>query len=268
MSTKAERLIPAREGAFTLVELLVVIAIIAILTALLLPALQKAKETGKKAACMGNMRQIYLVLMSYADDNNNWFPPVYWGDATTLISDNIAAIPSGGWLNSYFPNTSILRCPAMDPKITTDGNYYWGCSGCDKVYWTTYRILAGTSCQLPGYGTFFGWQLEYPSTPTSLWRAPCPNLKFVGQSVSGYGTPSDYFGPVYVDTASQEPALLDAFIPNGGTWGQYGRSGAIDRSNHWLLNGENIVFVDGHAEWRTASQVQRRYYTWAGDVYW
>ncbi len=98
-----------REKDFTLIELLVVIAIIAILAAMLLPALASAREKAKTSQCLSNQKQIALTNASYLQDNDSFFPTknVWASDSWKYDPYPIA------FVNSYDMNYGVTLCPAM-----------------------------------------------------------------------------------------------------------------------------------------------------------
>ncbi len=87
-------------GGFTLIELLVVIAIIGLLASLLLPALARVKESGQRAACVNNLRQLALSMALYSSDHNGYYP----------VRGSASRWPSQ--LQSGYSDVRVLRCPA------------------------------------------------------------------------------------------------------------------------------------------------------------
>jgi prepilin-type N-terminal cleavage/methylation domain-containing protein/prepilin-type processing-associated H-X9-DG protein len=133
--------------AFTLIELLVVIAIIAILAAMLLPVLGRAKETAKRIGCLNNIRQLSLAAQLYVDDNHGAYPPRYGGTTTSRWPDKM--------YDNYGKNLKVLLClsETTTPETSTD---------------STVADNAPRSYLINGWDDFFQNPNATPSDPLGL----------------------------------------------------------------------------------------------------
>jgi prepilin-type N-terminal cleavage/methylation domain-containing protein len=118
-----------RKKGFTLVELLVVMAVIVILAGLILPALGRAREQGRRTSCMNNLKQIGLAIAMYRIDNEDQFPDDGSGGNTSL---NLLYEGTAANANNYIDNLKVFKCPSTNNPVPANpaaGDYVYTVPG-------------------------------------------------------------------------------------------------------------------------------------------
>ena len=245
MKKQSEKCHVGKKKSFTLIELLVVIAIIAILAAILLPALNSARERGRTASCISNLKQLGTALAGYQGDYDEWNPFANWEYNKHYSSWFIDLAPYAGiqydGLDDSWQDDSTARtvglwlCPSHAERM----NYKWG-------FKISYFSNGSSKNGAYSGSTVFGIQgasWGYPTSKTNMFKSPGSIAAFVDCQRPSNGTSRPTYFNSWNSYSSETDFTGAGFAPR--------HSGRM-----------NSAFLDGHVDFITPE------YPWNSNTVW
>jgi prepilin-type N-terminal cleavage/methylation domain-containing protein/prepilin-type processing-associated H-X9-DG protein len=224
-------------GGFTLIELLVVIAIIALLLAILMPALSRAKEQGKKTRCLANLKQIGLAMHAYAGDYNYLLPRAELRPGVAVYTNidmrwPVLFMPYVGGMSDDFESyhkVGVYDCPSYPLKEQT-------VDYCTNAF------------DLKGSGTeFFGFTKmdDFPRHATTIFMADYEYIPNADQ--------------IKIILKDDPPDTMKVKMQSLDVWNRNHLPSAPDSSRRMARNRHkrwvNCMFIDGHSDDMDAMEV-------------